>query len=111
MKNKARDASDSEVAFAIQQAARCEARLSDAKLHVDVHEAVATLSGSVTTYAARIAAKEVAQRPSACCASGSPYGELSSTMADQTAASYVRSALRWDPYTDSQRIRVDVARR
>lgn len=106
LKNKPRRASDGEIANAIQQAAQCEAR--DAKLHVDVHEAVATLSGSVPTYAARIAVKALARQT---------FGvrhvedrltvEPTSTLSDHNAASYVRSALRWDPYTDSQGIQVD----
>jgi osmotically-inducible protein OsmY len=108
LQNKPRRASDSEIAHAIQQAARCEARLSDAKLHVDVHEAVATLSGSVTTYAARIAAKELARHTFGVLRVADRLTvEPSSAPADHTAASYVRSALRWDPHVDSQRIQVD----
>jgi osmotically-inducible protein OsmY len=33
--------------------------------------------------------------------------EPSATQADSITASYVRSALRWDPYTDSQKVQVD----
>jgi osmotically-inducible protein OsmY len=109
LKNKPRHASDSEIAQAIQQAASGEARLSDAKLYVAVHEAVAVLSGSVTTSAARIAAKELARHTFGVLRVEERLTvELSSTSTDSVAASYVRSALRWDPYTDSQKIQVAV---
>jgi osmotically-inducible protein OsmY len=108
LKSKPRHATDGEIADAIRQAARCEARLSDAKLHVEVHEAVAMLSGSVATDAARIAAKELARHTFGVLRVEERLTvEPSSTPPDRIVASYVRSALRWDPYTDSQRIQVD----
>lgn len=107
LKNKRTDASDSELAQAIRQAAHYEAGLSDGKLHVAVHEAVAVLSGSVTTYAARIAAKELARHTFGVLRLEDRLTvEPSSAPTDSIAASYVRSALRWDPYTDSQEIQV-----
>lgn len=108
LRNKPIRASDSEIADAIQQAARCEPRLSDAKLQVAVHEAVAILSGSVTTYGARIAAKELARHTFGVLrVEDRLMVEPSNTQADSITASYVRSALLWDPYTDSQKVQVD----
>ena len=99
--------SDQELAQQVLSELRWDSRLAFTEIKVDVTEAVATLTGSVSSYALKIAAQEAAHRVAGVLDVANdirvePFDLFA--RADTEIASAVRNALEWDALVPNERI-------
>lgn len=104
--------SDKELAQKVVGELRWDSRLACTDINVDVNEAVATLTGVVTSYAKKIAAQEAAHRvPGVLDVANDvevkPLDRLART--DTQIAGAVRSALEWDALVPNESIQSTVS--
>jgi osmotically-inducible protein OsmY len=99
--------SDRELAEQIVRELRWDSRIGSSAVNVDVHDAVVTLTGSVTSYARKIAAQEAAHRVAGVLDVANdievkPIDHFART--DTEIAGAVRSALEWDALVPNELI-------
>ena len=99
--------SDRELAQQVLSELRWDSRLACTEINVDVTEAVATLTGSVSSYAKKIAAQEAAHRVAGVLDVANdirvePVDLFART--DREIASAVRNALEWDALVPNELI-------
>lgn len=104
--------SDRDLKQRIMRELKWDSRISWASINVEVNEAVATLTGSVLSYAQKVAAQEAAHRvPGVLDVANdvevNPVDNFLRT--DTEIASAVRSALEWDALVPNERIQSTVA--
>lgn len=104
--------SDKELAQKVVGELRWDSRLACTDINVEVSDAVATLTGVVTSYAKKVAAQEAAHRvPGVLDVANDvevkPFDRLARTDTDVAAA--VRNALEWDALVPSESIRSTVS--
>lgn len=99
--------SDRELAQQVLSELRWDSRLAGAEINVDVTEAVATLTGTVSSYARKLAAQEAAHRVAGVMDVANdirvePVDLFART--DPEIASAVRNALEWDALVPNEQI-------
>lgn len=104
--------SDKELAQKVVGELRWDSRLACTDINVEVNEAVATLTGVVTSYAKKIAAQEAAHRvPGVLDVANDievkPFDP--SALTDTQIAAAVRSALEWDALVPNESIQSTVS--
>jgi osmotically-inducible protein OsmY len=104
--------SDKELAQKVVGELRWDSRLACTDIHVEVNEAVATLTGVVTSYAKKVAAQEAAHRvPGVLDVANDvevkPFDRLART--DTEIAAAVRNALEWDSLVPNESIQTTVS--
>lgn len=104
--------SDSDLKRRILNELKWDSRVSWASINVQVNEAVATLTGSVMSYAQKLAAQEAAHRVAGILDVANDI-QVSPTEAhardDTTIAQAVRNALEWDALVPDERIHSTVS--
>ena len=104
--------SDKELAQKVVGELRWDSRLACTDINVEVSDAVATLTGVVTSYAKKVAAQEAAHRvPGVLDVANDvevkPFDRLART--DTEIAAAVRNALEWDALVPSESIQSTVS--
>jgi osmotically-inducible protein OsmY len=104
--------SDRDLKQRILRELKWDSRISWASINVEVNDAVATLTGSVTSYAQKIAAQEAAHRVRGVLDVANdievnPSDEFARS--DTELARAVRSALEWDAFVPDERIQSTVS--
>jgi osmotically-inducible protein OsmY len=104
--------SDHELAQRIMRELKWDSRIEWATINVQVNEAVATLTGVVSSYAKKIAAQEAAHRVAGILDVANdievrPIDRFART--DTDIASAVRNALEWDALVPNESIRSTVS--
>jgi osmotically-inducible protein OsmY len=99
------DATDSQIAHAIRDAAAYDPRVSAADLHVGVTAGFARLSGTVRSLAAREAVQQLAEHTVGVLAVANELSvEPFNVITDDALAKRIQRALRWSPYTATRSI-------
>jgi osmotically-inducible protein OsmY len=104
--------SDTDLKQRISRELRWDSRTSSASINVEVDEAVATLTGSVSSYAQKVAAQEAAHHVAGVLDVANdievnPVDEF--VRADPEIARAVRTALEWDALVHNERIQSTVS--
>lgn len=104
--------SDNDLKLRIMREMKWDSRVSWATINVEVHEGVATLTGSVPTYAQKIAAQDAAHRVMGVLDVANdvevkPVNNFIRT--DTDIASAVRNALAWDALVPDELIQSTVS--
>ena len=103
--------SDKELTQQILRELRWNSRIGESSINVEVNDAVATLTGAVSSYARKIAAQEAAHRV-ACVLDVANDIEVKAidrfARTDTEIASAVRSALEWDALVPNELIQSTV---
>src|SRR5687767_5406726 len=104
--------SDRDLKQRILRELKWDSRISWASINVEVNEAVATLTGSVSSYAQKVAAQEAAHRVAGVLDVANdievrPVDGFIRT--DTEIARAVRSALEWDALVPDERIQSSVS--
>lgn len=112
MSAKMQTRTDSEIQQAVWRELKWDTRVAETEVGVTVEDGVVTLTGTVDSYAKKLAAKESAHRVRGVLDVANDIqvqvpGSLSRT--DPDIAQAVRNSLEWDVWVDEQRIQSTVS--